>query len=139
GDRRMNLAELIEQLIREEGLSTEEAGRVAAAMVRAQRGATPQNQAPPDLMNAPNRVNYGNETPEQAKQRWMQQEMEDPQGLFAGGVSSGGVFGESAVATESYDPGAVARTVNMRTQLGQMRTQEQMLRLLEELSRNREQ
>lgn len=52
-------------------------------------------------------VNYGHESPDQAKERWIRQEMEDPNGVYSmGGMTAGGVFGSAAVSTETYDPSA---------------------------------
>jgi len=58
-------------------------------------------------------VDYGDETPEEAEERWIEQEMEDPDGVFAGGATGGGIFGDAPIATRTYDPGARRRTVDL--------------------------
>jgi len=57
---------------------------------------------------------YGDESPEEAKQRWIDQEMNDPDGIFGGGAEAGGIFGSGPIATERYDPGARMRGAQMR-------------------------
>jgi hypothetical protein len=59
-------------------------------------------------------LDYGDETPEEAERRWTEQEMDDPDGVFAGGASAGGIFGDGPIATSSYDPSARLRTAQMR-------------------------
>jgi hypothetical protein len=59
-------------------------------------------------------VDYGDETPEQAERRWTAQEIEDPDGIFAGGSTAGGIFGDAPIATPRYDPQARARTAQLR-------------------------
>ncbi len=58
-------------------------------------------------------VDYGDETPAEAEMRWRQQEMADPEGIYAGGSTAGGIFGNDPIATEGYDPGARRRTAEM--------------------------
>lgn len=54
---------------------------------------------------------YGRETAAQAYERWMEQEHDDPEGVYgAGGGTAGGIFGDGAVTMPDYDPGARRRT-----------------------------
>lgn len=59
------------------------------------------------------RVDYGDETPQEAEERWIRQEMEDPDGVFAGGSTAGGIFGDAPIATRSFDPAARRRTMDI--------------------------
>lgn len=53
---------------------------------------------------------YGEETPEEAQERWRRQEMEDLNGVLGpGGATAGGIFGSGAIPTSDYDPEAQAR------------------------------
>lgn len=81
-------------------------------------------------------VDYGDETPEQAKQRWLQQERNDPQGLFTGGSSCGGVFGQGAIATSDYDPEAVDRTEERMARQVNLNTQHEMLKTLGQMNQH---
>lgn len=67
-----------------------------------------------DLGQQRRAVDYGNETAEQAKRRWIEQEMEDPNGVYAGGSTAGGIFGDGPIVTETYDPMAHRRTEEVR-------------------------
>lgn len=50
------------------------------------------------------------ETPEEAEERWYAEEAELPDGVHGlGGSTAGGIFGDGAIATNIYDPGAMAR------------------------------
>lgn len=54
---------------------------------------------------------YGKESPAEAYERWMDQEQEDPEGIYGpGGGSAGGIFGEGPVHMPDYDPAARRRT-----------------------------
>jgi hypothetical protein len=76
-------------------------------------------------------VDYGDETPEEAKARWMEQEMNDPNGVFAGGSTAGGIFGNASIATEGYDPDAHMRSVSMVNATRQAQLQVKQTQLLE--------
>lgn len=132
-----DLANLMLQLMEEEALSEEDARAVAVATLKARRarGASLTREPPQQLsvQDHPNRVKYGDETPAEAKERWMQQEMADPMGLFSGGASAGGVFGNGPIATDNFDPEAMRRTVDIRAQLEGMKTQREMVELLGEM------
>lgn len=50
------------------------------------------------------------ETAEEAQERWYDEEAELLDGVHGlGGQTSGGIFGDAAIATHIYDPGAMAR------------------------------
>lgn len=54
---------------------------------------------------------YGRETSAQAYERWLDQEHDDPEGVYgAGGGTAGGIFGDAPVTMADYDPGARRRT-----------------------------
>lgn len=134
----MDLAELIRKLIEEDGLTPDEATAVAAASVKASRrtasmARTRSNDFPVSAQQYNNGVDYGEETPQEAKERWIQQEMADPNGIYGGGATAGGVFGDGILATDSYDPGAVSRTLNMQAQVATVRSQAEMLRLMNDI------
>lgn len=134
----MDLAELINMLIEEEGLTEREAASVAAASLKAKRSSasmarTRPNDFPVSAQQYNNGVDYGEETPQEAKERWMRQEMEDPNGIYGGGATAGGVFGDGVVISDQYDPTAVSRTMSMQAQLLGARTQVEMLRLMAEM------
>jgi len=59
-------------------------------------------------------VRYGgdpyNETPEEAQERWLTEEAELDDGVHGlGGQTAGGIFGDGAISTAIYDPGAMGR------------------------------
>ena len=136
----MGLDELITQLIEEHGLTVDEATQIAAARLKAERRSPASNLSRTNPNNFPvsaqqyaNGVNYGNETPAEARERWIRQEMNDPNGIYGGGATSGGVFGDGAIATDHWDPVAVQRNLNMQAQLTGVQTQAEMLQLMREM------
>lgn len=71
------------------------------------------------------------ETPEQAMERWLEEEAELPDGVHGlGGQTAGGIFGNGPIATSIYDPEAHARG---DARVGQMATVK-MLGLLDRLT-----
>jgi len=136
----VNLAELIALLIQEEGMTPQDAATAATAAMRAQGKLARGQQGGLNLQSpqAPDgrSVDYGDETPEEAKERWYRQEANDPQGLFAGGATAGGVFGDGPISTDLNDPGAQARTISMQAQMSQLQTQSEMVKLLAEMRRS---
>lgn len=139
----MNLQELIAHLIKDQGLSEEEALEAASALIKARRGGNIQRVAPrsaeerkfsPSAQDYDRTVDYGEETAAEAQERWYQQEMNDPDGLFAGGATMGGVFGEGAVSMANFDPMARSRAMNNMAQVQQLRATQETLRLLQEMS-----
>jgi hypothetical protein len=140
----ISLKRLLDLLL-EEGASEDEAEEIIEGFIARRRGAMADPQNPlarvghgaidpahtPTLGPGQRPVDYGNETAAEAKERWMRQEMSDPQGVFAGGSSAGGIFGDGAIATDSYDPGAVRRTVDLRNQAQQAEVQHRTLSVLE--------
>jgi hypothetical protein len=64
---------------------------------------------------------YG-ETAEEAKERWLAEEAELIDGVHGlGGQSAGGIFGDAAVATSIYDPGAEHRALSQAGHAGSLR------------------
>lgn len=54
---------------------------------------------------------YGNESPDEAYDRWMAQERSDAEGVYGpGGGTAGGIFGDAPVTMADYDPAAHRRT-----------------------------
>lgn len=127
----MNLAELIQMLL-DEGLTEEDAAKVAAATMTARNKAISKTSTV-SAQQYNNGVDYGEETPAQAKERWIRQEIEDPNGVFGGGSAAGGVFGDGVIITDTHDPSAYKRSLDLHSQLGNMRTQAEMLRLMQEV------
>lgn len=138
----MTLAEMIAQLLRE-GATEQEALEVATATLKARRGGTASMQRmgrtaedrkfSASAQDYDNGVDYGDETAEQAKDRWLRQEMNDPNGLFMGGATMGGVFGDGAIPMADYDPMAVHRAVQMKASVQQLSATQEMLKLLGEM------
>ena len=135
----MELEELITELI-SEGLSPMEAAKVAAATIRAEKKAGSIAKREVDLTfpaspqnDGRRAVDYGNETPQQARERWEEQERNDPQGVFSGGMSGGGVFGQGAVATDTYDPEAMGRTLGIQERVQNQRVQAETLKTLQQM------
>lgn len=79
-------------------------------------------------------VDYGEESKEEALERWIGQECSDPDGLFAGGASAGGIFGDGAIATSTFDPGARQRTAQMRNLRGQHEQTQLFIKVAERLA-----
>jgi hypothetical protein len=141
----MDLEKLLVLLINEQGLTEEEALEVAAARVRAHRSAIQKSNsgaqgAPLASVQDDGRgVNYGDETPAQAKERWLAQERNDPQGVYSpGGSSGGGIFGGGTIPMEDYDPDAVNRSVGAISQIKQLQIQQQMLMELKAMREQRQ-
>lgn len=128
-----DLSEMIRALI-EEGLDPREAARVAVQTLKG----TKLSRTEGEKITSPRAADYGNESAEQARRRWEEQERRDPQGVFSGGMSGGGVFGQGAIATEGYDPEAIRRTVDMQSALQGALVQQQTLRTLEEMRKHLE-
>lgn len=139
----MKLQELIAHLINEQGLSEEDALELASATIKARRGGNIQRTGTsrtaeerkfsPSAQDYDNPVDYGDETAAEAKERWLRQEMNDPDGLFAGGASMGGVFGEGVISTSDFDPMARSRTMGNLAQLQQLQASQEMIKLLQEM------
>lgn len=132
------IAEIVAELI-QEGFAPEEALAVAKVLHKKQSKIV-RRDSPVDFPVSAQtanphirRVDYGEETPEQAKERWMAQEYNDPNGVFSqGGMTAGGVFGGGAVATDTYDAAAMHRAAPvmqaqaMQAQVEMMRVQTQL-------------
>jgi hypothetical protein len=70
------------------------------------------------------------ETPEEAQERWLEEEAELIDGVHGfGGQSAGGIFGEGPIATSVYDPNAEARAAGKAGGMSNVR----VARLLERI------
>lgn len=135
-----DLARLIRQLVDEEGLTHEEAMKVAAASIRAARGSFSLTRRgssgplTPNIQDDPRRMHYGAESPAEAKRRWIEQERADPQGIYSfGGSTAGGIFSGGAIPMDDHDPEGAVRTLHAHAQLQQLQVQKESLRLLQEM------
>lgn len=128
---------MLNQLLAE-GLSEEEALKVAAAAVRVRRGQTSIAKTNGGMLqDTRSRVDYGEETAAEAKARWIEQEKADPQGIYSiAGQTASGIFGDSTIATEDYDPAAIGRTLQAHAhmqQIQQVHLQREMLESIKQL------
>ena len=142
----MDLQQLLEQLMEQEGLTEDEALELASAKIRAQRksGAIQKRPTGVDfavsVQDDGRGVDYGNESPADAERRWKEQERLDPQGVYSpGGASTGGIFGSGAVPMEDYDPEAVNRSVAAVAQVQNAQVSAELLRELREMREERRQ
>lgn len=129
------LDDLIDEFM-EEGYSPREAAKMAAATLKAESKLAKREQDlsfPSSPQSDRRRVDYGNETPAEARARWEEQERNDPQGIYSGGAESGGIFGSGAIATDTYDPAAMNRTMGMVERQQNMRVQVEMLQTLRQI------
>jgi hypothetical protein len=78
-------------------------------------------------------ADYGGETPEEARERWEQEERADPFGVYGAGAQAGGIFGEAPIVTERYDPAAVGRMANIASVQNLAAEQRRTNQLLEKL------
>lgn len=140
----MTLEDLLKFLIQEQGLTEAEAMAVAAARMKAQRGAALAPRSAPSYSSGPppnsfddgRGVNYGHESPEQARRRWEEQERRDPQGVYSmGGASAAGIFGGGAIPLEDYDPDARGRGLNTLSAAQQLQLQQHQMLLNQQLLR----
>lgn len=70
---------------------------------------------------APRARRREDETPEEAKERWYEEEQAHLDGAHGfGGLTAGGIFGDGPVATEVYDPLAHQRAAGRAAALGQV-------------------
>lgn len=82
-----------------------------AALARSRAEAIQQHQAQ-EFPGSPVVRYRGNEeeSPQQAEERWLEEEAELLDGVHGlGGQTGGGIFGDGAIATSIYDPGAMGR------------------------------
>jgi hypothetical protein len=79
-------------------------------------------------------VDYGNESKEEARARWLEQEQNDPDGIFGGGAVSGGIFGEGMIASERYDPEARMRQVRMEESRATAQAQTMQVAILQRMA-----
>lgn len=139
------IAELIAELIAE-GHSARDAAKIATSVAKnsssggshlAKSSVDENSLTRSPILDRRNSVDYGNETPEQARQRWFEQERNDPQGIYSGGSTSGGVFGSGAIATADYDPDAVNRTMGAFERVQTLQVQSETLHVLQQLAQQR--
>lgn len=141
----MNLRELLD-LLEKQGITGDKAERIAAEYIRKQESGESGSierrhqdavQFPTSPQGDGRRpVDYGHETPAEAKERWMRQEMSDPGGIFGmGGQSAGGIFGGGAIPTDSYDPEAMHRGVAVAAQHAQAQASIKQLEVMERMER----
>ena len=138
------LDDLIQELSDEADLSTEEAEALRDAMAeRKRRGQLAKVEQPKQEIDFPSSPQsgqrgiamYGNETPAQAYERWMEQEMHDPEGAYGpGGMTGGGIFGDGSVSMPDYDPNAHRRTEGRVSQMANIK----MVQVLERMERRLE-
>ena len=124
-------------------LTRSELGDASGAIrrVRSEAIATHNAQEFPGTPVVRHRYDHGNETAEEARERWEEEETELIDGVHGlGGQSAGGIFGDGAVATSMYDPmahnradGRLSQQANIRT----MRVLERMENRLDQLEGRR--
>ena len=134
------LDDLIDEFI-EEGYSPREAAKMAASTLRAEGKLAKREQDlsfPSSPQSDRRRVDYGDETPAEARARWEEQERNDPQGIYSGGAESGGIFGQGPIATDSYDPAAMNRTMSVMERRQNMQVQSEMLNTLKQIQQQNE-
>lgn len=131
----MTLEELIRDLVENQGLSEAEAIQIATATIKARRGSGGgQALSKTSTSGIPSRRSQsGEESAEEAEARWREQEMQDPQGIYSGGATAGGVFGDGVIAMSDYDPTAIGRTMQVQAQVASLRAQQETLRLLQQM------
>jgi hypothetical protein len=100
------------------------------ARVRAEAVQRHQSQEFPGSPVVRYRGDHRNESPEEAQERWFQEESELVDGVHGlGGQSAGGIFGGGAIATSIYDPEAEGRADAKTGQMANIK----MLGLIERL------
>jgi hypothetical protein len=118
--------EALRALARAEGKSVEEMARellrerVGRALTRRSGGGIYDQDITPVT---PPTERDRRETPDQARERWLEEEQRDPTGVLGlGGMTSGGIFGDGAVVLDGYDPVAMARAETRALQMMQARS-----------------
>ncbi len=140
-----DIAEMIAELIAE-GHSPREAAKIASSVAKTSPGGTSLARRQADeesltrspILDRRNSVDYGNETPAQALERWLEQERNDPQGVYAGGATSGGIFGGDTVTLQDYDPAAFQRTMGAFERAQALQVQAETLKVLKQLKETKE-
>jgi hypothetical protein len=100
------------------------------ARVRAEAVQRHQSQEFPGSPVVRYRGDHRDESPEEAQERWFQEESELVDGVHGlGGQSAGGIFGGGAIATSIYDPEAEGRADAKTGQMANIK----MLGLIERL------
>lgn len=140
------LSALIAELI-EQGYSPKEAVQIATKALGGEGGGGRKIQRRSDsaeerLTRSPQNdsrraVDYGDETPQEAYERWLEQERNDPQGIYSmGGATLGGVFGGGTIATELHDPDANNRNLSAMERIQGLRIQAETLNTLRQLQQS---
>lgn len=137
------LQELIAGLL-EEGFAPSEAVKIAASTLRMAGNSTSAIAKKQDDLSFPASpqndgrlaVDYGNESPAEARLRWEEQERNDPQGIYSGGAESGGIFGNGPIATDTYDPAAIQRSMGMYEKQQSSQVNLEMLRTMQALQQS---
>lgn len=123
---------LLAELAEEGGLSQEEREALAEEIKRRKSGIERRGGGGGEIerKHARGVAMYGEETPEEARERWMEQEMNDPEGVYGpGGATAGGIFGGGAIPMGDYDPMSHSRSA---AQINQ-KVQAKMLTLLDKV------
>jgi hypothetical protein len=113
-------------------LTRSELGDASGAIRRSRSEAIASHNAEefPGTPVVRHRYDHGNETAEEARERWEEEETELIDGVHGlGGQSAGGIFGDGAISTSVYDPMAHNRADGRLSQQANIRT----MRVLERL------
>lgn len=128
---------LLDALAEDGSLSAEEREALADELRRRKRGIARTGGSEIERGHARGIAMYGEETPEEARERWMEQEMNDPEGVYGpGGATAGGIFGGGAVALSDYDPLAQTRSsaqVNQKVQAKMLTLLDKVLERVERM------
>jgi hypothetical protein len=77
---------------------------------------------------------YGEETASEAYERFMAQEMNDPEGVYGpGGGTAGGIFGDAPIAMPDYDPTAHRRSESRAGGMANVKLVQLLSRLVDRL------
>jgi hypothetical protein len=140
--------DLIRELAAAEGLTGEEADtlqkilrqrrekREAADRTLARREEPGYIDFPSSPVSRSSRAieRYGDETPAEALERWMDDEQADPEGVYGpGGATAGGIFGDGPIAMPDYDPVAHRRTEARAGGVAQVKLVQVLERLMRRL------
>jgi hypothetical protein len=129
--------------VRGVAISRHELGDASAPLARSRRDAMVAHNALefPGTPVVRHKLDHGNETPEEAMERWYEEETELPDGVHGlGGQSAGGIFGDGPIATSIYDPMAMGRAearVSQATNVRMMQVLDKLERKLDDQERAR--
>ena len=139
---RMTLAEFMEELEAEgiEGDEAEEAvvrflamRKGGSALARRERAGGIAQERKVNGLDFPisaqtQRMRGESESQREARERWLEQESTDPNGIFTG--TSGGIFGGGGIATDFHDPDAHVRAGQMMQSKAAVKTVEVLDKIL---------